>query len=479
MADSSNEMSLIMRIRTLFDGKGTKEAVDNVAAVGKSAKEMGDNTKAAAGSAEKAFGMINAATQVTEGGVMGVGQAVRNLSGQFPKLAAAVGPVGLLLAAFAAWKKVYDELRERQSAFAKSLRDIASGNADAGVKSTTRYYLELANAITMAEEARKRLSDAEASKDDARLASDLAKLDLAHAEAVRKLQPDDTFGRRKLDLETSTKRAELTDAAALRKSDRELADMRGEGSALEKTKRDSIALAQELEGWFKNYSDQYSERYAKAIAEKNAAFNPLEPTKRITAFSRALPDLERLTAKTEEMEKGIQEALAKAVSAEQQQFTIGERAEANRMNRDTQVTTSKTGGVTRQIELRQIEYDAEQEKKRIAKEIEDAQDTMRERAQRKADLAEKVAKEAADLRDARNAPIVIKGKETETSYLQAKDDKDKHVAEHLASQKDVNKAFSQFAVETAKMNHELQAKIESLTAQATRTSEALKNIPNN
>jgi hypothetical protein len=469
MADS-NEMSLIMRIRTLFDGKGTKEAVDNVAAVGKSAKEMGDNTKAAAGSAEKAFAAINATTQVTEGGVMGVGQAVKNLAGQFPKLSAAVGPVGLLLAAFAAWKKVYDELRERQSAFAKSLRDIASGNADGGVKSTTRYYLELANAITMAEDARKRLSDAEASKDDARLASDLAKLDLAHAEAASKLNPDDTFGRRKLDLETSTKRADLTDAAALRKSDRELADMRGEGAALAKTKRDSTALAQELEGWFKSYSDQYSERYAKAIAEKNAPFNPLEPTKRTTAFARALPDLERLTAKMEEMAKGIQEALAKAVSADQQQFTLGEKAEANRMNRDTQITTSKTGGVTRKNESRQIDFDAAEERERIVRELRDKKDAIRDQEKRQAEMRDKTFKEYGDIRTAREKPLELKGKQTETSYLQAKDAHDKNVEKELQEWKGLATALKENAEKKTKAVGDLRRDIE-------RLNQKLENMP--
>lgn len=470
MADSSNEMSLIMRIRTLFDGKGTKEAVDNVAAVGKSAKDMGDKTKAAAGSAEKAFGMINAATQVTEGGVMGVGQAVKNLAGQFPKLAAAVGPVGLLLAAFAAWKKVYDELRERQSAFAKSLRDIASGNADAGVKSTTRYYLELANAITMAEDARKRLSDAEASKDDARLASDLAKLDLAHAEAASKLKPDDTFGRRKLDLETSTKRADLTDAAALRKSDRELADMRGEGAALEKTKRDSTALAQELEGWFKIYSDQYSERYAKAVAEKNAPFNPLEPTKRTTAFSRALPDLDRLTAKMEETAKGIQEALAKAVSAEQQQFTLGEKAEANRMNRDTQITTSKTGGVTRQIDSRQIDYDAKEERERVIREIRDKKDSIRYGEREQDDLRKRTFKEYGDIRTAREKPLDLHGVKTESDYLRAKDDHNKAVEKENEEWKAFAKTLKESAEKRAKNFADTRRDLE-------RLEQKLENMP--
>lgn len=466
MADS-NEMSLIMRIRTLFDGKGTKEAVDNVAAVGKSAKEMGDNTKTAAGSAEKSFAAISAATQVTEGGVMGVGSAVKNLAGQFPKLTAALGPLGLLLAAFAAWKKVYDELKDRQSMFLKALRDTANGNTDAGLKNTILLYNQMEKSISNAAEARQRLTDAEASKDDARLASELAKLDLAHAEAAIKLNPDDTFGRRKLDLQTSAKRAELTDASAVRKADRELESLRSQVNDKEATKVNANNAIKELEDAFRGYSDQFTKLYEKTLEKSN-----LIQTSRTRGqlWDSVNPELKFMSDKMVEIGAELKTIYEKRDTAEREIPSLVEKAEVNRMNRDTQVTTSKTGGVTRQIEARQIDYDAAEERERIVRELRDKKDAIREQEKRQSEMRDKTFKEYGDIRTAREKPLDLKGKQTETSYLQAKDAHDKNVEKELQEWKGLANALKENAEKKTKAVGDLRRDIE-------RLNQKLENMP--
>lgn len=470
MADQ-NEMSLIMRIRTLFEGKGTKEAVDNVAAVGKSAEDMGKKTVSAAGSSEKAFAAVNAATQVTEGGVIGVASAVKNLAGQFPKLQSALGPIGMLIAAFAAWKKAYDDLKNLQASVAAALRDTKIGNHEGEVRRLTEAYVEYGRALATAEDNRKRLSDAESSKEDAKLAADLAKLELAHAEAAAKLNPSDQFGRRRLDIDTASKRSALTDASALRKSDRELNDIMSEGRSLQQQKNEADQLVRDLSAEFASAQSDLTDIIQKIKEKSDAALTPAgKQSVYNSEFAKSAPDIARLVDILKAIPTQIKEAMATSGEAGRKIYSLSERAEVNRLNRDTQVTASKTGGVSRQIDSRQLAYDAAQERERIERELRDKKDAIREQEQRQSEMAAKTFKEYGDIRTAREKPLDLHGKQTEASYLQAKDSHDKNVAKELEEWKGLAKALRENAEKKTKAVADLRRDIE-------RLNEALNNNP--
>ncbi len=393
MAD--NEMSLIMRIRSLFDGSGSKQAADDVAEIGKASKAMSDTTRAAAGSTEKSFAAINAATAVTQGGVMGVGQAVKNLAGQFPSLNAALGPVGLALAAFAAWKKAIDAVRESSASLARGRFDTTIGNQEASVRSLARAYDELQRSISSAEDARKRLSDAESAKDDARLAADLAKLELAQAEAQAALDPGDAFGRRRVDLDFAARRSSVTDAAALRKADRELANIRGEGATQEATKRAAEETVKELQDRFSTLGAEYAARNAKTTRDIEAAWTPKGKQ---DAAERGEKDLARIAAAMESVAAKLTAATETRDAAERNLFTLGEKAEVNRMSRDALVTRQRTGQVNASMSGAELSRDVQAEQARLQRKLRDGEISMRDRRERDGELSQNLQREQADVR---------------------------------------------------------------------------------
>ena len=204
---------------------GAKNAANEVGKVkpGEGTAKEFDKVK---GSAEKSFAAIDSARQVTEGGIMGLGQAVKNLASQFPALSAALGPVGLALAAFSAWKKAVDIVREAHDKLEKALSTIKLGNIEAQIRSNTAAYEAYYQSIKRAADESQRLSDVEAAKDDAKLRADVAALDLKRAQDKATISPDDEIGSRKIDLDYADKRAALEEASAQRKSDREAADLK-------------------------------------------------------------------------------------------------------------------------------------------------------------------------------------------------------------------------------------------------------------
>lgn len=200
---------------------GAAESVNKVKPAADTAKEFGK----VQGSAEKSFAAIDSARQVTEGGIMGLGQAVKNLAGQFPALTAALGPVGLALAAFSAWKKVVDTLREAHAQLAAGIRQITLENLESKIRRTAEAYDQERQSIDRVADARQRLSDLEQSKDDAQLRAQLAALELKRAEDKARLNPDDTLGARKIDLAYSDQSSALKEASAARRSERETATL--------------------------------------------------------------------------------------------------------------------------------------------------------------------------------------------------------------------------------------------------------------
>ena len=292
-------------------------------------------------SAEKAFSAIDSARQVTEGGIMGLGQTIRNLAGQFPALMAAMGPVGLALAAFAAWKTAVDAVIDSKRKLLAMMRQIGVENTAAGIKSEAAAYESLTAAIMRNASARQQDSDIATAKDDARLRSDLAKLELQKAKDKAALNPDDQIGARDLELNYSVKRAALEEEAAARKQDRELLE-------LKKKEADQIALSiaarETQDEQSKRFSD-LSAQYLRVIdqAQKDSSWKTPLQKQRIW---------EAAAAETTTISALMSDATGKIKAANTDEFTanrtlVGLRAaqEINRTDRGTQ----GVHGNTRQI----------------------------------------------------------------------------------------------------------------------------------
>lgn len=217
---------------------GAAEAVNKVKPDGSAEKGFGKAKE----SAEKAFSAIDSARQVTEGGLMGLGQTIRNLAGQFPALMAAIAPVGLALAAFSAWKRAIDSVSASIASVKAGLRAIAADNFEAQVKREAEAWQSLYSAIHRASEERQMYSNIEQAKDDAALRGELAKLELEKQQRYAGLAEGDELGRRKIDLDIASRRSDLEEASASRKSSREAGDL-----AAEESKQRQIIAAKKLE----------------------------------------------------------------------------------------------------------------------------------------------------------------------------------------------------------------------------------------
>ena len=398
-------MDIWIKIRSLFEKQSVDDASKGVESLGKKMEETGKKSEEIGQNTRKAFGAINAAKQVSEEGIVGLGHAIHNLAGQFPALESAIAPVGLSLAAFAAWKRVIDTVRESHERLEKNLRDTKFGNIEASIKSLERAYKNMTDSIDAALDSRKRLTDAEASRDDAQTAAALAKIDLDHAKAKLSLDPADTFAGRRLDLDTAQKKAAVSDAAALRKSDRELAALRDEAEAQQRAKDNAAEKIERFTEKLTQLSESFEELQHK-VKDTSRWYDPLLKSMPIGAYyvasqkttdnrmaenaQKYAPNFDKIAAAQEKSADKITEAVLAANEAERNLFSLGSKAEVNRISRGTLGTQSETEGYKFSGDAKQMEFDRQKEIDRLQKEIADKAEQMRREEQRKAESAEKV-----------------------------------------------------------------------------------------
>jgi hypothetical protein len=305
-------------------------------------------------SSEKSFAAINAATNIATGGIMGVGSAVKNLVGQFPALTAAMGPIGLALAAFAAWKKVVDTVVAAHAALETSLRMIKVGNIEAQIRSNAAAYDAYYTSIKRAADERQRLTDIEAAKDDAKLRSQIAGLELSHAQQKATLAPDDEIGARKLDLSFADQRAALEEAAAKRKAEREDANLKAQEAAQMAT---AFTAKKQQDDDIQSFKDLANERMKiEARIQKAGAptwyakFSPIgalysgatSENRMDNARVKFQPDVERLQKDQNDVVTDFRSAELKQYGANQAVSGIRSLREINRTDRGTLGVQSQT-----------------------------------------------------------------------------------------------------------------------------------------
>lgn len=342
-------MDIMLRIRSFFEGKGTAEAADGIDRVGKAAGKTAPALGQSRESAEKAFGAINAATQVTEGGLNGLGQTVKNLGSQFPGLsAAALGPIGLVIAAVAAWRAVVVSVLEAHDKLEATIRMIKIGNLAAQIKTESEAFDALYTSIRRAGEERQRWADIEQSKDDAVMRAELAKLGLDTAQRTAGLSPDDEIGRSKINLDAATKRAELEEAASKRKSEREERSLKAQEFAQYQTIK---AAENEMASAEEHFSTLLSQRMSaiKRTREKSDRWLSLP-----NQFETASPDMDQLAKLSQEQFEKRGAASNTKYAAEQALIEIRAKREVSAIDAGTRGTSSQTRQTTEWAQERDI-----------------------------------------------------------------------------------------------------------------------------
>lgn len=443
-------MDIWIKIRSLFDKQAVDDAAKGVEDVGKKTEAVGEAARGAQGNTDKAFSAINASAQVAEGGVAGVGNAVRTLAGQFPALNAAIAPVGLALAAFAAWKKAVDAVKESRESLAKGKFDTIMGNEEAGIRSLSAAYERLRKSIADTEDARRRLSDAEASKDDAQTAAELAALDLESAQRQARLDPADQFAQRRLDIEMSRKRAEIVDASAARRLERDKSDALASAAFFDAQKKAAEETAAAQEDTFRRLYSQYNARNNRMDREMDAAWTP---DGRTIIGMKGEKDLARIaTAMTSAYDK-LTAALEEAAQAEREKNTALAKAEVSSMNRQTLPLSVQTAEIRRKMDMESIERDAAAERERLQLRMRELMDRQADEAGRGGDLRARKAAESADVDRVRRT---------------GKGNLEKEQKEFEAAAK----ALADYAERSTRV-------LADLRADMAKVKEALKNLPNN
>lgn len=333
-----NARELVITIKSMFDGRGTDAA----------GKSLGETAGRAAGAAN-GFSSVRQTADACNGSIRGLASALGNMAQQIPALAGAAGPISLAIAAFMAWKKAIDAVIASQESLAKGLRDTALGNAAANINSLEASYTRLRDSIAQAAEAAQDYYDAEASKDDAQMRSDLAGLDLEKAQRTATLDPDDPLAARGLDLDIAEKRAVIEDAAATRKADREIAALRAQSAATTAAKEAAGVRMDEAQGSFSGLAGQFNNVKSKAEATDPwwAVTGSLQKQAKEDAIRSAQPELDKIAGAMGAAASAMEKAAADKQQAESESVSLVNSIAVALTNRDTQATSRQTGAVTR------------------------------------------------------------------------------------------------------------------------------------
>jgi hypothetical protein len=150
MAD--NDISFIMRIRSIFEGKGHADAIKNVEDLGKKGKEAGES--GAAG-----MNVMSTATAAMNGNISGVASGLTGLIGKVKLLGMSMMQLSLVAAVLTTLVKLFQAIAERADQMAQNLRAIQSGNVTAAVERITASYAKMREETERAQKSRDALFD--------------------------------------------------------------------------------------------------------------------------------------------------------------------------------------------------------------------------------------------------------------------------------------------------------------------------------
>lgn len=172
---ASSLSEIVIRIRALFDRSGTEAAkralretsaeVEGAASgAGKAKNAFGDmfsdETIGRGNKANRVIGDVQQTLGGLQGGVNGVASSMQGLIKLFPALAAAAGPIGILVAAVAGLVKAFGYLQEKAAAAYSSLQQNQIENITSSAERLTAAYKKQRDELQRVLDVRNRLNSA-------------------------------------------------------------------------------------------------------------------------------------------------------------------------------------------------------------------------------------------------------------------------------------------------------------------------------
>jgi len=185
---------ILIKIRTQFEGKGAAEASKSLDSLDQSSRRASptlDKTADSLGKVNKSarvsvedFTRAARSASVLTGSMEGLGALASQVATRFTAVASALPVIGLLIAAFTAWKAAINAVTESQKAAAASLRDITATNSENAVRNMAKAFDDLQKSIANAGEEQKRFVDGQQAMAEAQKALTLANIDAAEQAAL-------------------------------------------------------------------------------------------------------------------------------------------------------------------------------------------------------------------------------------------------------------------------------------------------------
>jgi len=448
------DRNIDIRIRANSNAAGeidkTNRSLDNLdKSQGKAAKSA-KASKEASVSAGQGFASVGQAASVAASGGLGpLSAALGGLSQQLPSLAAAAGPIGLVIAAFTAWKSAIDAVIKAGEDLRANITDIQLGNAESGVRRLNESYKELTGQLSAAAAELSRFYNAQSAGDDAVKRAELAKLELEYAERKAALDPSDTFGSRRLDLDISQRKAAIEEAASARALQREQTAI---SQQTDLTRTEFVAAQSQQSALADKAAELLAQQALISERARNKAAGKWTSAGREEVWTAANKDLARVAA---ELAKVRSEMAAAAKAQEQAAGQLATLASARDINRLNQSTAEITSAARRQGFSNQSADIYRSQQSIYSTQLEQAQTQQSGISSRLAELRAASVKEQGDVRRARNFGA-----------------SEEQMRKELEEARKAADAVRQYSAENA-------ATMRELTRTINQAREALRNLPKN
>ncbi len=282
---------------------------------------------------------------------MGLGQAVKNLGAQFASLEKMLGPVGLILAAYASWKKVVDAVRTAHEQLSAGIRQTQLQNIEARIRRTAEAYDTERESVERLADARRRLSDVEQAKDDARLRADLAALELERLQSRAELDPEDSLGARKVDQAYAERAAGLQEGSERRRAERETTKLAASLSDVMSQFKETQKTISDLEKSYNALSVQRSNVFSQAMTKSDAAWTD---SGRTLIWNAAAKELDQIVKAMDGVVKKLEPAYANLSALQTDRKELGgmrEAADIDRRTIDTRSAARQTSDYMSALEI--------------------------------------------------------------------------------------------------------------------------------
>jgi chemotaxis protein histidine kinase CheA len=446
-----NARELLIRIRTMFDGKGVEDSTKRVENLGKKTTEVGQ-------SSEQAMNLMGTAAAAASGNFEGVAAGVVRLTGKIKLLGMSMMQLSLVAAVLTLLVKLFQAIAERADAMAASLRQIKSDNVTNAIDQIKKSYDSMTEAAERAAKSRNAMFDVDAQEIESIHKKELAQIEYNKQMELGTAKTDDERknieARYKSTADASTQKHDTSQSGKKQsllltqadEAETAAQDAFDTYNALKEKANIRVAQNSRTQGIAtKEATGQGSWLYTlslgtinkRADAQKQAS----EGVGEVASLLKELSELKK-TWKDKEGEADILRKQASIVTTESQASTLSYKA----------VTVADT----RAARDRDAEARAAAQRKRLQEELDAAEErkaaTVESRSETKQRLAFRASTEAAEAKSAQAAHSP-------------------RAAREVAESRAAAQAVAAYAAETTSILKQLEA---SMKAQR----DALKRLPN-